>query len=92
MGFLAALLHLLNFVAPALVLALGLAVGGRFMGSKASQMAGWQVQVAINFFLGCAVLLGGLWWFGRDGKLATYAVLVLSCTCCQWVFLRGWRA
>ena len=38
-----------------------------------------------------AVLLAGLWWFGRDAKMATYAALVVVMALCQWVFSRGWR-
>lgn len=91
MGFTAALAHLLNFVAPALALALGLAVAGRFMVSKANHITGWWAQVAINFAVGCGVLLAGLVLFEHDGKLATYAALVLSCACCQWVLSGAWR-
>lgn len=90
MDFLAALQHLLNFAAPALALAL--AVAGRYLLPGGAQTLPWWLQVAINFVLGCAVLLAGLWWFGRDGKLATYAALALSCACCQWICSRGWRA
>lgn len=91
MGFPAALAHLLNFVAPALVLALGLAAAARLIAPKAGNMAGWWAQVAINFAVGCGVLLAGLAWFGRDGKLASYAALVLACASCQWVLSGGWR-
>lgn len=91
MGFTAALMHLLNFVAPALVLALGLAAAARLLAPKAAQITGWWQQVAINFAVGSGVLLAGLVWFGRDGKLATYAALVLLCACCQWVLSGGWR-
>lgn len=91
MGFLPALYHLLNFFAPALAVVLGLAVGARFVLSSTPQTPAWWVQVAINFAVGGGVLLGGLWWFGRDGKLATYAALVVLCACCQWVLSRGWR-
>ena len=91
MGFLAALYHLLNFVAPALGLALGLVVGARLVMPAAPQAPAWWVQAAVNFAVGCGVLLGGLWWFGYDGKLATYVALVGLCACCQWVLSRGWR-
>ncbi len=91
MGFLAALYHLLNFFAPALGLALGLVVGARFVMPAAPRASAWWVQAAVNFAVGCGVLLGGLWWFGRDGKLATYAALVGLCACCQWALSRGWR-
>lgn len=91
MGFLAALAHLLNFAAPALVLALGLALVARAIGSKDTHLTGWWAQVAINSIMGCGVLLAGLVWFGRDGKLATYAALVLLCAACQWVLSGSWR-
>jgi len=91
MGFPAALAHLLNFVAPALVLALGLAVVGRFMVLNTAHITGWWAQVAINFAVGCGVLLAGLVLFDHDGKLATYAALVLLCACCQWVLSGAWR-
>ncbi|MCD2513026.1 hypothetical protein [Comamonas endophytica] len=91
MGFSAALAHLLNFAAPALVLALGLAAAGRLVSPGAGHLTGWWVQVAINFAVGCGVLLAGLVWFERDGKLATYAALVLACAACQWVLAGGWR-
>jgi len=91
MGFPAALAHLLNFVAPALVLALGLATVARISGLKARQITGWWQQVAINFFVGGGVLLAGLLVFGSDGKLATYAALVLLSACSQWVLSGGWR-
>ncbi len=91
MGFFAAIFHLLNFFAPALAVALGLVVGARFVLPAAAQTPAWWVQAAINFAVGGSVLLAGLWWFGRDGKIATYAALVGLCACCQWVLSRGWR-
>jgi len=41
--------------------------------------------------VGCAVLVAGLIVLGRDGKMLTYAALVLGCATCQWVLVRGWR-
>ena len=35
------------------------------------------------------VLLCGLVVFGRDGKMATYASLVLACASSQWLLLRA---
>ena len=35
------------------------------------------------------VLVPMLW--GRDGKMLTYAALVVACATCQWVLVRGWR-
>lgn len=83
--------HLFNFAAPALFLALLLALGGRFLGPKGASALAWYAQAAINSVVGCAVLLAGLWWLGRDGRMLTYAALVLVCASCQWLLQRGWR-
>lgn len=83
-----ALIHLLNFAAPALALALTLPflarLLDRFSGVNRVISSGWIAQVAINFVAGLAVLAGGLWFFGRDGKMATYAALVLVLASMQW--------
>lgn len=84
--------HLLNFVAPALFLALGLMLSARIMGMKSPPGLAWWVQAAITFLVGCLVLALGLWFFGRDGKMATYALLVLSSGLCQWLVSRAWRS
>ena len=91
MGFIDLSMHFINFVAPALVLALVLPLLGRVLLGKASVTRAWWVQVAINFAAGVAVLLAGLWWWGRDGKMATYAALVVVVASCQWALARGWR-
>ncbi|MDR0226972.1 MAG: hypothetical protein LBI66_11165 [Burkholderiaceae bacterium] len=83
--------HLLNFVAPALFLSVGLWLCARIFYGKSSEMLSWWVQIAINLIVGGAVLAAGLWWFGRDGKMATYTALVLVMALCQWVLCRGWR-
>ena len=89
--FFALLGHLFNFAAPALFLALLLALGGRFLGPTGASALAWYAQAAINSVVGCAVLLAGLWWLGRDGRMLTYAALVLVCASCQWLLQRGWR-
>lgn len=91
MGPLDILNHTLNFMAPAAAVALLLVLCGRLFGAKgAAAMAGWR-QFAIVFAVGLAVLAGGLAVWGRDGKMLTYAALVLGCASTQWVLLRGWR-
>ena len=84
-------IHLLNFIAPAFFLALGLVACAKIMGLNAPVSIAWWVQAAITFLVGCLVLTLGLWMFGRDGKMATYALLVLSSALCQWVLGRGWH-
>ena len=83
--------HTLNFVAPAAAVALLLVLCGRLFGAKgAAAMAGWR-QFAVVFGVGLVVLGGGLLVWGRDGKMLTYAALVVGCATTQWVLLRGWR-
>ena len=83
--------HLLHFVGPAAGVALVLCVGTLVFWSKRPVALSWPAQLALNFIVGCAVLLLGLWSDGRDGKRLTYGALVLVCASCQWLVLRGWR-
>ena len=84
--------HLLNLIAPAFWVAVAVTlVALLFIKKKA--LAGVFIRyVAINFVVCCLVLLAGLWLFGRDGKMSTYAAMTLFCATSQWVLQRGWRA
>jgi len=84
--------HLLNFVAPAAAMALVLVLAGRLVGAKnASALPAWQRWMVL-FVIGVAVLVAGLVLWGRDGKMLTYAALVVACATAQWVLARGWKA
>ncbi|MDD5324816.1 MAG: hypothetical protein PHR71_05850 [Polaromonas sp.] len=87
--------HLLNFIAPAALLALLLALLSRlfsgFFKLNSSLVKTWWVQVAINFVVGVGVLVAGLVQLGRDGKMLTYVVLVLAVAASQWWQLGGWK-
>lgn len=83
--------HLLNFVAPAAALALLLVIFGRFFRSKTPVALVWWAQAAIVFIVGVAVSVIGLVLWGRDGRMLTYAALVVACATCQWGLGRGWR-
>ena len=87
----AALNHLLNFTAPALALALLLVLASHAFMRKMAKPHGWIAPIAINFVVGCAVLMAGLVWLGRDGRMLTYAALALACASSQWLVLRAWR-
>lgn len=82
------LYHLAGFVAPALGvavmlwLALLLRRGQRKSGGRPGRDLLWLCLI------GVAVLLAGLVYFGRDGKMATYALLVLAQGTLAWR-LRG---
>ena len=88
--------HLLNFVAPAAVVALVLVLScysfRYFFKSKKSETQSPIRQVAIIFVANVFILMAGLIFFGNDGKMATYAALVAGSALCQWLLMRGWRA
>ncbi len=85
------IVHLLNFVAPALFVALLLAVATRFLMKKRVGATALWAQVAINFISGVAVLAAGLAWYGRDGMVMTYAALAAVCGTGQWLLAKAWR-
>ena len=60
MGPIAALNHLLNFVAPALALALGVTLGAYFFMQKRPPALSPRAQFAINLIVNCMVLALGL--------------------------------
>ena len=83
MNVLDGVFHFVNFVAPALVVGFLLALMGFLGGKRAASVRGVLRQAAWNSCVGLGVLLAGVLWFGRDGKMATYAVMVLACASCQ---------
>lgn len=85
------LLHLLNFLAPALVLSVLMPVLARPFARKSSSLLPWWGQMLLNLVLGSLVLTAALWWLGRDGKMAAYIALVLTLATSQWLWIRGWR-
>jgi hypothetical protein len=64
---------------------------GRFWLPKKPPNQSIYAQAAIIFIVNAIVLTAGLVFFGNDGKMATYAAMVLAAAVCQWVLGRGWR-
>ena len=81
--------HLLNLVAPAAVVALLLVLlasfFSRFSSTKKPAAQSIWARAAIIFIVNLVVLVAGLLLFGNDGKMATYAALVLASATCQWL-------
>lgn len=90
MGPIDLLTHLMGFAAPALFLALALPLAAR-LALRRSNAVSFRAQAALVLLAGVAALAAGLWWFGRDGKMATYAALVVAAATTQWLALRAWR-
>jgi hypothetical protein len=85
-------IHLLSFVAPAFVIAVLIALAGRLVLPRSGRPQRWWLPVALNFIAGVAVLAAGLWYFGRDGKMATYTAVVVVVATSQWLSGRAWRS
>lgn len=77
--------HVIAFAAPAVVVALILAAGLKLRPARAGSVA---ARLGLLSAAGLLVLLAGLVFFGRDGKVATYAALVLVQGSLAW-WLRG---
>jgi hypothetical protein len=87
--------HLLNFAAPAAVVAFLLVLSSRllsgFFMSKRPLAHNWRAQIAINFVVGLVVLAAGMVLLGRDGKMLTYVALVIATATSQFWLLGGWK-
>ncbi len=84
MDSLDALWHLLNFFAPAVgvgLIASGLA---KLLWRRDLKNAHW-IRLALWSSAGCAAMsIAGLVVFGHDGKMATYAAMVVACAVTLW--------
>jgi hypothetical protein len=92
MGPTAVFLHLLSFAAPALALALLVTLAARVLFRGQRPLLPLWAQLGLNAVAGLGALILGLWYFGVDGKMATYAGLIAAVAACQWVGSAAWRA
>ncbi len=87
--------HLLNFVAPAAVMALLFVLSGRLfkrlLWSKVPLAQSFIKQFATVFIVNVVVLVAGLVFFGHDGKMVTYAAMVVASAMAHWILVRGWQ-
>ena len=86
-----ALNHLLNLFAPAAAMAVLLVWGGRLFLRQCHPLCAWWKQMLLQWLLGSMVLAAGMALWGHDGKMLTYAALVVATASGQWVLLRGWK-
>lgn len=90
MGVFGLFIHLLNFVLPALVMALLLPLCVRWtpLGRKAAP--GVPLQILVLAIAHVIVLVAGMLIFGRDGKMVTYLSMAVVGASIQWLLLRAW--
>ena len=89
MTFAQFLFHLVNFVLPALAMALFMPMAGRWVMGPAAMA--WPRRLLCHAVAGIAVLLAGLLVQGHDGRMATHGALVLVAATLEWALHRGWR-
>lgn len=81
--------HLINFIAPALWLALFVPGVCRLLWRGAPSRLTLVEQMGVQLVLGVLVLLAGLVLLGRDGAMLTYAALVVLAAGGQWLMQRA---
>jgi len=91
MSILQMALHLLFFFLPALALALFCVGCGTWLFRPGAGLP-WTRRWAWNAAAGALVLVAGLVVFDNDGKMATYAALVMVSATVEWLLQKGWRA
>jgi hypothetical protein len=84
MGPLDALWHLANLFAPAVSVGLTTALLAKLVWRRALAGQRWQRLSIWAVGAATAAWLGGLFLFGRDGKMTSYAVMVLACALSLW--------
>lgn len=83
MGFLDVLIHVFNFLLPALAMAVLLPALARLLWWRALKGLGWSMTLRVAC-AGVLVLVAGLLIAGRDGAMGTYAALVMSAALVVW--------
>lgn len=91
MGLLDLINHFVNFIAPACAVGTLLAWLAPWIKPNFAVTHGRWWQVLFNSVAGMVALAAGLWFFGHDGKMATYGAMVLAVATTQWLGARGWK-
>jgi hypothetical protein len=76
--------HLLNFFAPAFGVALLSTLMAKLLWRSELQHIPWRRLVKGAVLACIAILLSGLLFFGRDGKMLTYGAMVVACAVSLW--------
>jgi len=77
--------HLANFIAPAVVVGMLCAALCKLLWRRSLARTAWFTLAWQAGGAGLAVLVAGLVITGHDGRMLTYAALVLVCALVPWV-------
>jgi hypothetical protein len=91
MGLIDIVNHLMNFTAPAVFLAIVSAFFVRQLRFTKGAVPQFRVLAAVACAAGLVASVAGLWAFGHDGRMATYAAMVLASATSQWLMARAWK-
>jgi hypothetical protein len=81
--------HLANFFAPAFGMGLSAPTLAKLLWRRELRSARWLGLVIWTAGSCAVVLVAGLVWLGRDGRMGTYGAMVLVAALTLW--WRGWR-
>jgi hypothetical protein len=84
MGPIDAFWHLANLFLPALMLGLISSALAKLLWRKELAVVAWKKLAGPACAACAAVVLAGLVITGRDGRMATYAAMVLACAATLW--------
>ena len=76
--------HLLNFFAPALGIGALASALAKLLWRAALKRVTWVRLFAVSSGAAAATLVGGLVVFGHDGRILTYAAMVLATALSLW--------
>ena len=92
MGPIDSLNHLANMLAPAMFVALLVALLAGRLPFTGTLVRPFWVRFLVNFVAGAIATGGGAWVFDQDGKMLSYIALVLLVATAQWLLGRAWKA
>jgi hypothetical protein len=84
MGPLDAFWHLLNLCTPAVALGAVAAALAKLVYRRELAAVPWRALALWAGAAAAVMLVGGLVFFGRDGKMATYAAMVVASAVTLW--------
>jgi hypothetical protein len=91
MGLFDLMNHLINFAAPAVFVGVFTAVVAPWVLPTATRRREFLVPALVNSGVGLCTLGAGLWFFGNDGKMASYLGLVLLTSMSQFWLMQARR-
>ncbi len=92
MDSLSLIVHVLNFLAPALAVGAWITLVSPLVWRGPHAWRGWRGRLFLNSAAGALMLILGIFWFGQDGKMVTYLAMVMACASSQWLLSRKKQA